>query len=100
MTEEPVMSPEELQLHLTIIKLVVTSQVLVELIDDVEGTSMYRQDIKFHAKNLSKRLLKTLDATYKFIEDPEKEETYSIVERGYRKLLNTTVNELFDIGEV
>ena len=100
MTEEPVMSPEELQLHLTIIKLVVTSQVLVELIDDVEGTSMYRQDIKFYAKNLSKRLLKTLDATYKFIEDPEKEETYSIVERGYRKLLNTTVNELFDIGEV
>lgn len=100
MTEEPVMSPEELQLHLTIIKLVVTSQVLVELIDDVEGTSMYRQDIKFYAKNLSERLLKTLNSTYKFLDDPEKEETYSIVERGYRKLLNTTVNELFDIGEV
>lgn len=100
MTEEPVMSPEELQLHLTIIKLVVTSQVIVELIDEVQGTSMYRQDIKFHAKNLSEKLLKTLNATYKFLDDPEKEDTYTIVERGYRKLLDTTINEFYDIGEV
>jgi hypothetical protein len=47
------MTSEEYQKHLTVVKLVVTSQLIIELIDDLKGTKSYRQDIKFHAKNLS-----------------------------------------------
>jgi len=44
------MTPEDYQKHLTVVKLVVTSQVLVELIDDLKGTKSYRQDIKYNCK--------------------------------------------------
>lgn len=95
------MSPEEYQKHLTVVKLVVTSQLIIELIDDLKGTPSYRQDIKFHAKNLSSLLEKTLDHSYKFIHsDSEAEDIYVTIERGFRKLLDTTVEELHEIGEV
>jgi hypothetical protein len=95
------MSPEEYQKHLTVVKLVVTSQLIIELIDDLKNTKHYRQDIKFHAKNLSSLLEKTLDHSYRFINsDSEAEITYVNIERGFRKLLDTTVRELHDGGEV
>jgi hypothetical protein len=94
------MTPEDYQKHLTVIKLVVTSQVLIELIDDLKGTKSYRQDIKHHANNLSSLLEKTLTHSYSNIQDPESEDIYVTIERGFRKLLDITVEELHDIGEV
>jgi hypothetical protein len=100
MQSAKIMTPEDYQKHLTVIKLVVTSQVLVELIDDLKGTKSYRQDIKYHANNLSSLLEKTLTHSYSNIQDPESEDVYVTIERGFRKLLDTTVEQLHDIGEV
>lgn len=95
------MTPEEYQKHLTMVKLIVTSQLIVELVDDLKGTAYFRQDVKFHAKNLSDKLLSILTTSYKFIDGKEEEEeVYRFVERGFRKLLDTTVEEMYEIGEV
>ena len=94
------MTSEEYQRHLTMVKLIVTSQLIVEFIDDLKTTTAYRQDIKFHAKNLADKLEKTLTESYKFIDGKkDEEEAYLNVERGFRKMLNITVDELYDIGE-
>lgn len=95
------MDDKDYQRHLTMVKLVITSQLIVELIDELKGTAQYRQDVKFHAKNLSDKLESILTTSYKFIDGKEEEEeTYRFVERGFRKLLEVTVDELYDIGEV
>lgn len=95
------MTPEEYQKHLTVVKLVVTSQLIIELIDDLKGTKSYRQDIKFHAKNLSSLLETTLDHSYTFINsDTSAEDVYVTIERGYRKLLDTSVEDLHKLGEL
>lgn len=95
------MTPEEYQKHLTMVKLIVTSQLIVELVDDLKGTAHFRQDVKFHAKNLSDKLLSILTTSYKFIDGKEEEEeVYRFVERGFRKLLDTTVEEMYETGEV
>lgn len=95
------MTPEEYQKHLTIFKLVITSQLIIELIDELKDTSYYRHDVKFHAKNLSDKLESILTTSYKFVDGKEeKEELYRFVERGFRKLLDTTVEEMYEIGEV
>lgn len=95
------MTPEDYQKHLTMVKLIVTSQLVVELVDELKGTPHYRHDVKFHAKNLSDKLEGILNTSYKFINGKEEEEeTYRFVERGFRKLLEVTVDELYDIGEV
>lgn len=95
------MGQEEYDKHLTMIKLVITSQIIVELIDELKGTAQYRQDVKFHAKNLSDKLESILTTSYKFIDGKkQEEETYRFVERGFRKLLEVTVDELYELGEV
>jgi|LauGreDrversion4_2_1035121.scaffolds.fasta_scaffold10300_7 hypothetical protein len=95
------MGQEEYDKHLTMIKLVITSQVIVELIDELKGTAQYRQDVKFHAKNLSDKLESILTTSYKFIDGKkQEEETYRFVERGFRKLLEVTVDELYELGEI
>ena len=92
---------EEYQKHLTVVKLVATSQLIIELIDDLKGTASYRQDIKFHAKNLSRLLEGTLNHSYKFIHsDREAEDIYVTIERGFRKLLDTSVEDLHKLGEL
>ena len=95
------MGQEEYDKHLTMIKLVITSQVIVELIDELKGTAQYRQDVKFHAKNLSDKLESILTTSYKFIDGKkQEEETYRFVERGFRKLLEVTIRDLYELGEI
>lgn len=94
------MTNSEYELHKVIVKFVACSQVLVELMDELEGTKVYRQDIKFQIKNLSKSLEGFLTKAYTNIQDPEHEEIYMTVERGARILLNTSVEEMSDRGEL
>lgn len=95
------MGQKEYDRHLTMVKLVVTSQLIVELIDELKDTPHYRQDVKFHAKNLSEKLISILDTSYKFIDgQKEEEETYRFVERGFRKLLEVTIRDLYELGEI
>lgn len=94
------MTNSEYELHKIIVKFVACSQVLVELMDELEGTKVYRQDIKFQIKNLSKSLEGFLTKAYTNIQDPEHEEIYMTVERGARILLNTSVEEMSNRGEL
>lgn len=94
------MTNSEYELHKVIVKFVACSQVLVELMDELEGTKVYRQDIKFQIKNLSKSLEGFLTKAYTNIQDPEHEEIYMTVERGARILLNTSVEEMSNRGEL
>ena len=94
------MTNSEYELHKVIVKFVACSQVLVELMDELEATKVYRQDIKFQIKNLSKSLEGFLTKAYTNIQDPEHEEIYMTVERGARILLNTSVEEMSDRGEL
>ena len=95
------MTPEDYQKHLIMVKLIVTSQLVVELVDELKNTPHYRHDVKFHAKNLSDKLESILTTSYKFINGKEEEEeVYRFVERGFRKLLDTTVEEMYEAGEV
>lgn len=45
----------------TEIKTYIVSVFLVELLDEMEGTSAYKQKVKFHAKQLAAELLKLND---------------------------------------
>ena len=95
------MESKEYDRHLIMIKLVITSQLIVELIDELKDTPQYRHDVKFHAKNLSEKLISILDTSYKFINGLEEEEqTYRFVERGFRKLLEVSIPELYELGEI
>lgn len=94
------MTNSEYELHKIIVKFVACSQVLVELMDELEGTRVYRQDIKFQIKNLSMNLEKFLTKAYTNIQDAEHEEIYMTVERGARILLDTSVEQMSDKGEI
>ena len=45
----------------TEIKTYIVSVFLVELLDEMEGTSAYKQKVKFHAKQLAAELVKLND---------------------------------------
>lgn len=45
----------------TAIKTYIVSVLLVELLDDLEGTSAYKHKVKFHAKQLAAELTKLND---------------------------------------
>lgn len=45
----------------TEVKTYIVSVLLVELLDELEGTSAYKQKVKFHAKQLAAELVKLND---------------------------------------
>lgn len=45
----------------TEVKTFIVSVLLVELLDDLEGTSAYKHKVKFHAKRLAAELIKLND---------------------------------------
>lgn len=72
----------------------------LELMDDLEGTSLYRHEVKAVLRNTSKVLTKKLDGAYKFIDDEEKEETFRSIDRAIHLILDNSVQVLFDEGYV
>lgn len=94
------MTPEQYELHKNMIKLVACSQVVIELIDELQGTQAYRHDVKFHAKGLADKLDKFLGQSYSYLTKGENEDTYRTVERGIRRCLETPIEDLYELGMI
>lgn len=94
------MKPDLEHAQHSFIKLLVCMQAGLELMDDLEGTTLYRQEVKQVLRNTSKVLTKKLDGAYKFIDDEEKEETFRSIDRAIHLILNNSVQVLFDEGYV
>ena len=94
------MKPDLEQAQHSFIKLLVCMQAGVELMDDLEGTSLYRQEVKHVLKNTSKVLSKKLDGAYKFIDNEEKEETMRSIDRAIHLILDNSVETLFTEGYI
>jgi hypothetical protein len=92
------MTEEQINLHHTLVKLVVCSQITLELMDELKGTKSYRQDIKFHGNNFSSLLEEMLTRVYKNL-DSEMEDTYVTIERSLRNFIALPVEELYKLGE-
>jgi len=92
------MTREQINLHHTLVKLVVCSQITLELIDELKGTVSYRQDIKFHGNNFASLLEEMLTKVYKNL-DTEMEDTYVTIERSLRNFIALPIEELYQLGE-
>ena len=94
------MTPDLEQAQHSFIKLLVCMQAGLELMDDLEGTSLYRHEVKAVLRNTSKVLSKKLDGAYKFVDDEEKEETLRSIDRAIHLILDNSVHSLFVEGYV
>ena len=94
------MKPDLEHAQHSFIKLLVCMQAGLELMDDLEGTTLYRQEVKQVLRNTSKVLTKKLDGAYKFIDDEEKEETFRSIDRGIHQIVESSVQNLFDNGYI
>lgn len=92
------MTQEQINLHHTLVKLVVCSQITLELMDELKGTKSYRQDIKFHGNKFATLLEDTLTRVYKNL-DTEMEDTYVTIERSLRNFIALPIEELYQLGE-
>lgn len=93
------MNEEQINLHHTLVKLVVCSQITLELMDELKGTKSYRQDIKFHGNKFSSLLEEILTKVYKNL-DAEMEDTYVTIERSLRNFIAIPIEELYKLGEI
>jgi hypothetical protein len=94
------MKPDLEQAQHSFIKLLVCMQAGLELMDDLEGTTLYRHEVKAVLRNTSKVLSKKLDGAYKFVDDEEKEETLRSIDRAIHLILDNSVHSLFVEGYV
>jgi hypothetical protein len=78
-------------------KLVILHQCQLELLDDLQGTTLYRQDIKFLTNQLIKKLEEHLDKYLKTLDDDEKEFSFLSIQRGMQKLLDLSLEELHEL---
>ena len=92
------MKPDLEHAQHSFIKLLVCMQAGLELMDDLEGTSLYRQEVKQVLRNTSKVLTKKLNGAYTFIDDEEKEETMRSIDRAIHLILDNSVETLFQEG--
>lgn len=94
------MTPDLEQAQYSFIKLLICMQAGVELMDDLEGTSLYRHEVKAALRNTARVLTRKLNSAYDFIDDEEKEETLRSIDRAIHSILDTSVHDLFAEGYV
>jgi len=80
------------------IKLLICMQAGLELIDELEGTTLYRHEVKATLNQTNKVLTKRINTAYKFIDDMEKEETFQSIDRAIHNIVDTSVHDLFQKG--
>jgi|TARA_R110000822_G_scaffold75560_3_gene181769 signal recognition particle GTPase len=87
------------KLEFLLIKLVVAMQTTIELFDEFKETKIYRHDLKMGTNNLCRKFEDKLKDIYKHIEDDEeKEETFMAIQRSINKILDSTLQELYEEG--
>lgn len=93
------MTEEQINLHHTLVKLVVCSQITLELMDELKGTKSYRQDIKFHGNKFVSSMEELLTKAYGNL-DSDMENTYVTIERSLRNFVALPIEELYQLGQV
>jgi hypothetical protein len=80
------------------VKLLVCLQASLELMDDLQGTSLYRNRVKMVLNQTNKTLEKIIDPAMEFINTEEKEETLQSIDRAVHEVIDARLNELFKQG--
>lgn len=80
------------------IKLLACLQASLEIFDEIEGTPYYKQGLKNSVNNTKRAVEKTLEVTFRFLDNDEKEETYRSIDRAVNNILESTVEDLFLSG--
>ncbi len=80
-------------------KLIILQQCQLEIMDDLKETPLYRQDIKFYGKKLEKALESFLEKALKQLDEPEKEDSFVLLQKGVNKILDSSLEEIFIIAE-
>lgn len=80
------------------VKLLVCLQASLELMDDLQGTSLYRNRVKMVLNQTNKTLEKIIDPAMEFINTAEKEETLQSIDRAVHEVIDARLNELFKQG--
>jgi hypothetical protein len=78
-------------------KLVILHQCQLELLDELADSALYRQDIKFLTKSLTKKLEEHIDKYLRTLDDEEKESSFTSIQRGVHKLLEITLEDLHEL---
>jgi hypothetical protein len=82
----------------TLVKLVATLQLTLELIDDLQGTTAYKHNLKRQAKLFNDEVEKELNLIYRHLDSDEKEETFMSIQRGIQTVISSSMEELYIKG--
>lgn len=92
------LSDKEYDLHYKLVKMIAALQVSLELMDMLEGTTAYKQDIKFYGKAFIKASEKYLTHVHTHLNDEESEKTLMGMERAIKLIIDTEINDLYLVG--
>lgn len=82
--------------HLKVTRCVLMAQLFLESLDDIKTTQYYKQDVRNLTNNLEKKLEKFLSMPNRYMLDGEAEQVMMKLGRGFEKLTNLTLNEIYE----
>lgn len=82
--------------HLKVTRCVLMAQLFLESLDDIKTTQYYKQDVRNLTNNLEKKLEKFLSMPNQYMLDGEAEQVMMKLGRGFEKLTNLTLNEIYE----
>lgn len=82
--------------HLKVTRCVLMAQLFLESLDDIKTTPYYKQDVRNLTNNLEKKLEKFLSMPNRYMLDGEAEQVMMKLGRGFEKLTNLTLNEIYE----
>lgn len=82
-----------------LVKLLIVSQVYLELLDELKVTNVYRHNLKRAVNNVTIDVENFLSSMYKQMHmDNEKEEAFLAIQRGVEILAAADIDALYNIG--
>jgi hypothetical protein len=97
-TNPPSLTDKEYDLHYKLVKMIAALQVSLELMDMLEGTTAYKQEIKFYGKAFTKATEKYLTYVHTHLNDEQSEKTLMGMERAIKLIIDTEINDLYVVG--
>ena len=82
--------------HLKVTRCVLMAQLFLESLDDIKTTTYYKQDVRNLTNNLEKKLERFLTKPNEYLIDGEAEQVMMKLGRGFEKLTNLTLDEIYE----
>lgn len=90
---------EENSVEYKLVKLLIVSQVYLEMLDELKDTKVYRHNLKRSINNVTKDIETFLSNMYKHMPmDNSVEEAFLAIQRGVEVLAAADVDTLYNIG--